>query len=125
MSITRRLFLHHAAAAGAAAIVSTSALPAELEHPWVKARRLACELSETLTECDGGACYAEIFSAGGEHMPFTFGSIDALPSMMQPMEREEHHLIKLTAAMEEHSGARWRSAFDRDNGFVMALQRYD
>jgi hypothetical protein len=51
MSMTRRLFLRHTAAAGAAVAVSVPAVAAaEPEQPWDKARRLARELSDTTVE---------------------------------------------------------------------------
>lgn len=123
--LNRRSVLASIPACGLAAIVPASAVAIELEHPWVKVRRLARELSETLAECDGGACYAEVFPTGGKHMPFVFGSIDALPSMMLPLERAKHHVEQTRLAMEEHSGVKWRKDVDPSHGFALVAQRYD
>lgn len=52
----------------AGASLAFSAVPAIAkplpEHPWVKARRLATELSAVLSECDGGAWMAEVYPSG-------------------------------------------------------------
>lgn len=45
--------------------------------------------------------------------------------MMSALERAEHHLRMLTAAMEEYSGVRWRTTFDPSRGIAMALKRFD
>jgi len=46
--ISRRSLLQAIPAVGAAAVVPSVALSVEPEHPWVKARRLARELAQTL-----------------------------------------------------------------------------
>lgn len=50
--ISRRSLLQALPAVGAAVAVPSVALAAEPEHPWVKARRLARELSYTLAEIE-------------------------------------------------------------------------
>ncbi|PSJ53663.1 hypothetical protein [Pseudaminobacter soli (ex Li et al. 2025)] len=122
MTISRRLFLLNTAAAGAAVAVSVPAVAvaaAEPERPWDKARRLAIELSDALAECDGGACYAQVFPAGIGQVTFLFGNLSDLPSMMPPLERAKHHLGQTRLAMEEHTGGEWWNHIDLDAG-VMA-----
>lgn len=51
-AISRRSLLQAIPAVGAAVAVPTVALAVEPEHPWVKARRLAKELAETLSEIE-------------------------------------------------------------------------
>ncbi|EXL06542.1 hypothetical protein BG46_15620 [Brucella anthropi] len=50
--ISRRSLLKALPAVSAAVAVPSVALAAEPEHPWVKAKRLARELSETLESID-------------------------------------------------------------------------
>lgn len=105
--ITRRSALAVTGAGLTAALtgVSTSVAAAEKEHPWVKARRLAYELSETLAEGDGawtgpgGEWYAEVQPAG-RNFPFLFGNI---------MAREEYaRVVSLPCrdVIEAHRKAR-------------------
>lgn len=53
----------------------------EPELPWVKVRRLARELSETLAECDDGECHAEVHPKGRRELPIIFWNKDGSPIM--------------------------------------------
>jgi hypothetical protein len=65
--ITRRVALMGAAASSLALAVPTVAAVAPVEHPWVKARRLAKELSETLAAIDDGDMLAVVEPHGSTH----------------------------------------------------------
>lgn len=62
------------------AILGLTVSPSEAvepEHPWVKARRLARELSDTLTQCDDGHSMAYIYpSSAGYHSNVLFGNME-------------------------------------------------
>lgn len=84
-NISRRKLLATTPAAFAAvatpAIASQAVVP---EHPWVKARRLASELSQCLSEGDddwgsgpGGEWLAEVYPAGSGEYCVGFGSISS------------------------------------------------
>jgi len=62
------------------AVVGAAVSPSEAsqpEHPWAKARRLARELSEALTQCDDGHSMAYIYpSSAGYHSNVLFGDME-------------------------------------------------
>jgi hypothetical protein len=62
------------------AVLGVTASPseaAEPEQPWVKARRLARELSEALTQCDDGHSMAYIYpSSAGYYSNVLFGDME-------------------------------------------------
>ncbi|CAI2932470.1 hypothetical protein [Aminobacter niigataensis] len=61
------------------AIIGLAVSPSEAvepEHPWVKARRLARELSNALAQCDEGRSMAYIYPASaGYHSNILFGDM--------------------------------------------------
>lgn len=128
--ITRRSLLSAAPALGLTAVVTVTAVAVEPEHPWVKARRLARELSETLAECDEGTMMVEVQPMGSGKSPFLF--IDrvwrdetlrqSLGVDLPPLERAEHHLEQFRLVMQEHTGAEWATLFKPETGLGAVSQ---
>lgn len=97
---SRRALLKSLPACGMAAIVPSAAGAAEPEHPWVKARRLARELSATLAECDEGTMMAEVYPASsGRRSPFMF--IDAEWRQFTAQDRLKYHAQAYGRAAKE------------------------
>lgn len=65
--LTRRSAMFGAVTSTAAIAVAAVPAIAGQEHPWIKARRLAKELSDVLADCDEGATVAIVSPKGALH----------------------------------------------------------
>jgi hypothetical protein len=73
------------------------------EHPWLKARRLGRELSETLAECNGGRWVAHIMP-GGQQYAVGFAAIEEGEHPAQTVERLS---AALAVALNGYRGGRF------------------
>lgn len=84
-------------------------ISAELEHPWVKARRLLTELSETLQECDEGRWFAHVVPPA----PMAFNGFGSLPMGRQednlPIDRINSLAWALSEALNDYQGGQYQA----------------
>jgi hypothetical protein len=132
---SRRTFLAGLAAAGTAATLpaaanaeaggKTSRLPQPIpdtEHPWIKARRLADELSSVLNEVDDGKWFAMIYPSKHTSFSVMFGDIrshhrsrfEVSPTLIKLIEEETRALEEteraFTLSDSETEKRRWIKA---------------
>lgn len=83
------------------------------DHPWLEARRLGKELSETLALCDGGRWAAHIVPVGAKYS-VGFSSIEGGDHPAQVVERLS---VALSEALNDYCGGRFHvRIFPSDQG---------
>ncbi len=110
-------------AAGAVAL-PTAALSTsvDIEDPWVKADRLAHELTEALAQIENGRWSARIYGDGrAMNVVFRNELTDRRP-VYDCVELEAlHHAKKLNDAMQEICPGEWRTVVDHQHGFALVV----
>ena len=130
ISLTRRAALWGALTSSAALAVPAAAVAA-VEHPWIKARRLAKELSATLAECDGGMQIAVIQPKGSTSHPVLFWDREYYGSLRymseervvaeasEPIARAKYHARVAQQAMNELNPGKWMVNVSSEDDWIL------